>query len=252
MENLTQRVPALLTTKFIARHIEYYDSTDSTNEAAKRASPAPGGALFIAEEQTAGRGRRGRAWVSPRGCGIWMSLLLKPDVKPGYIARITLVAGLAVCRAIGGGARIKWPNDIVIGTRKVCGILTENTSRGVICGIGINVNTAQFPPELRAVATSLYLQTGERHDRAELIAAVMNEFEPMYERFLTDGFAPLRDEYRRLCVTLGRDVSISGAAALTGIAADIDADGALVVDTGTGRVTVASGEVSVRGIYGYV
>lgn len=251
-------VSALLKTRRVARHIVYADSTDSTNEEAKRNSQYPDGTLFVSDIQTAGKGRRGRAWSSPPGAGIWMSLLLKPDIAPEDVAGLTLIAGIAVCRAIGGRAVIKWPNDIVIGTRKVCGILTELAAEPdmvsyAVCGIGINANNAEFPAELSDRATSIYIETGSRASRAELIAAVMNEFEPLYERFLSEGFAPLREEYRRLCVNIGREVIVAGRGGeLRGTAADISGNGALLVSTAEGLTPVSSGEVSVRGIYGYV
>ena len=251
-------VKALLRTRFMARNIEYKKSTGSTNEDAKRSEGSPDGTLFIADIQTAGKGRRGRAWNSPPGSGIWMSLLLKPDIAPERVSQLTLIAGIAVCRAIGGRARIKWPNDIVIGTKKVSGILTELSAEPdmvnyAVCGIGINVNTAEFPAELKDRATSLYLETGSRVSRAELIARVMNELEPLYERFLSDGFAPQRGEYRDGCVTIGREVKVTGRGTeLSGTAADVDEDGKLIIDTGGRTAAVTSGEVSVRGIYGYV
>ena len=249
---------SLLATKYIARSVKYFPETDSTNEAAKRDSASPDGSLYIAEIQTAGKGRLGRGWESPKGSGVWMSLLLKPDIAPQDISEITLIAGIAVCRAVGHGAKIKWPNDIVIGTRKICGILTEMSAEiervnHIVCGIGINVNTPSFPPELRDKATSLLIETGERTSRAELIARVMNEFEPLYEAFMKSGFKAVRDEYRRLCATLGRDVQvIYRKETITGKAVDVDDSGGLVVDTANERITVTSGEVSVRGLYGYI
>ena len=249
---------SLLTTKYIARNTKYLPETDSTNEAAKRDSASPDGSLYIAEVQTAGKGRLGRGWESPKGTGIWMSLLLKPDIAPQDISEITLIAGIAVCRAVGHGAKIKWPNDIVIGSRKICGILTEMSAEiervnHIVCGIGINVNTPSFPPELCDKATSLLIETGTKTSRAELRAKVMNEFEPLYESFIKDGFKSARNEYRKLCVTLDRDVQvIYRKETIIGKAIDIDDDGGLIVDTDNGRIIVTSGEVSVRGIYGYI
>ncbi len=249
MDNITQ----YLTTGYIARDVRCFDEVASTNTEAKHARDAQNGALFIADTQTAGRGRLGRSWISPKGCGIWMSLLLTPDIAPERIPQITLVAGMSVCRAIGAGAMIKWPNDIVIGTKKVCGILTEYSGGRVICGIGINVNTRAFPEELSHIATSIYLQTGRETDRAALTAAVMNEFEPLYDRFLSGGFAALSDEYKARCVTIGREVTVTGAGeAVSGTATGITPDGGLVLDTENGQKIITSGEASVRGIYGYI
>ncbi len=242
-----------LTTSYIARDIRYYTEVASTNTEAKEAPDAENGTLFIADTQTAGRGRRGRDWVSPMGCGIWMSLLLLPDIAPERIPEITLVAGMSVCRAIGNGAMIKWPNDIVIGTKKVCGILTEYSGGKVICGIGINVNTRGFLQELEHIATSIYLETGRETDRAALAAAVMNEFEPLYDRFLSGGFDALSDEYKERCVTIGQAVTVTGAGdTISGTATGITPDGGLIIDTVGGQRIITSGEASVRGIYGYI
>lgn len=251
-------IKSSLKTDFIGRSVYIYDAADSTNSRAKENSSAPDGSLFIADAQTGGKGRLGRSWASPSGVGIWMSLLLKPSISPNEISQITLAAGLAVCRAIGSGAVIKWPNDIVIGTKKVCGILTEMSAEidmvnYVVCGIGINVNTPSFDGELSEKATSLLLETGEARSRAEIVSAVLNEFEPLYADFLKNGLKNILPEYKPLCVTLGRDVSVTyKGEAFTARAVDIDNSGALVIERGGERITVNSGEVSVRGIYGYI
>lgn len=252
------RITARLKTEFIARNIRYVNVTDSTNDEAKRCSEMPDGSLIIAEVQTAGKGRLGRAWTSPRGAGVWMTLLLKPEIDPYRVSQITLIAGIAVCHAIGRDARIKWPNDIVIGGKKTCGILTEMAAETdriayVLCGIGINVNTPDFPAELKDKATSMYIETGVIQDREEVAAKTLNEFERLYKIFIKDGFEPLLDEYRRDCVTLNKRVRlIYNHETVTGTAVDVSSDGALVVDTDNGRISVTSGEVSVRGIYGYI
>ncbi len=253
-----ERVSAMLDTGYIGRRIVHLNSVDSTNEEAKRRFDMPEGSLFIAETQQSGKGRLGRAWRSPRNGGIWMSLLLKPDISFSELPQITLAAGIAVCRAIGSGARIKWPNDIVIGSRKVCGILTEMAAEPdrinyVVCGIGINANIEQFPEELSQKATSIYNETGAKQDRDALTARVMNEFERVYEVFKSEGFGALSDEYSSECVTLGRRVQvIYRNKSVTGNAVMVDENGALIVETEDGRIAVTSGEVSVRGIYGYI
>ena len=246
-----------LNTEFIGRRIFIYDETDSTNERAKASGEADG-SVFIAEVQNHGKGSRGRGWVSPRGTGIWHSILLKPDISPAEVSQITLVAGLAVCKAIGMGAKIKWPNDIVIDTKKVCGILTEMSAEidmvnYVVCGIGINVNTESFDKEIEHRATSMYIESGEKQTRNEIIALELNYFEYYYKKFLTGGLGAILDEYKKNCVTIGRDVTvIYKKETVTGKAKDIDENGALVVETDNGIIRVTSGEVSVRGIYGYV
>ncbi len=252
-EEITQN----LNTEFIGRRLFIYDETDSTNERAK-ASGEIEGSVFIAEVQNHGKGSRGRGWVSPRGTGIWHSILLKPDIPPSEVSQITLVAGLAVCRAIGMGSKIKWPNDIVIGTKKVCGILTEMSAETdmvhyVVCGIGINVNTENFDAEIKHRATSMYIESGEKQIRNDIIARELNYFEYYYKKFLEGGLGAILDEYKENCVTIGRDVTvIYKKENVTGKAADIDENGALVVETADGTIRVTSGEVSVRGIYGYI
>lgn len=253
-----EEIESLLTTEFTARNIIYLNSTDSTNNECKRLEDKADGTLVIAEQQTAGKGRLGRAWESPRGAGIWMSLLLKPDIPVASVSQITLVAGLAACRAIGNGSMIKWPNDIVIGSKKLCGILTEMSAEierinYVICGIGINVNTEEFPEELKDKATSLLIETGEKQNRAELTAKIMNEVEKLYAVFINEGFGALAEEYRNNCITLNRQVQvIYKNEAILGTAVDVDNSGNLIVETDKGKITVSSGEVSVRGIYGYI
>ncbi|MBQ6559136.1 MAG: biotin--[Clostridia bacterium] len=252
-EEITQN----LNTEFIGRRLFIYDETDSTNERAK-ASGEIEGSVFIAEVQNHGKGSRGRGWVSPRGTGIWHSILLKPDIPPSEVSQITLVAGLAVCKAIGMGAKIKWPNDIVIGTKKVCGILTEMSAETdmvhyVVCGIGINVNTENFDAEIKHRATSMYIESGDKQIRNDIIARELNYFEYYYKKFLEGGLGAILDEYKENCVTIGRDVTvIYKKENVTGKAVDIDENGALVVETADGTIRVTSGEVSVRGIYGYV
>ena len=172
----------------IIREVVYYDETDSTNNEAKRAAErdnAADGTLYITESQTGGRGRRGRNWVSPAGSGIWMSLLLRPDIAPVNASMLTIVAAMAVQEAIHkvltedghvAECRIKWPNDIVLNKKKVCGILTEMSAEMdyihyVVIGMGINVNTTEFDDSIKATASSLYLETGDHLKRSRIVAA---------------------------------------------------------------------------------
>lgn len=252
------KIHEMLKTKVIGQRIEYVNSTDSTNNECKRLEDKTDGTLVIADAQTAGKGRLGRVWESPHGSGIWMSILLKPDVSLESVSQITLVTGMAVCRAVGIDAMIKWPNDVVIDGKKICGILTEMSAEierinYVICGIGINVNTPSFPEELQDKATSLFVETAKKHEREKIAADVLNEFEKLYNVFTEKGFLFLADEYRKMCVTLNKDVRvIYRNNELTGKAVDIDDSGNLIVETENGQITVHSGEVSVRGIYGYI
>lgn len=243
-----------LTTQFIGRNIKWYKAIDSTNAEAKRNTDMPHGTLFIADMQTNGRGRLGREWTSNDGKDIFMSLLLKPNVSMEKISKLTLVAGIAAAKAIGLGCGIKWPNDIVIGTKKVCGILTElSNGNNAICGIGINVNTDVFGNELSDKATSMRIETGDFVNREEVIAGFLNEFEPLYELFINEGFGALKKNYCDMCVTLGQEVNvIYPNRSFTGRATDINDDGELIVETCGKDTTVFSGEVSVRGMLGYI
>ncbi|MDO5397653.1 MAG: biotin--[acetyl-CoA-carboxylase] ligase [bacterium] len=253
-----EKIQENMNTEFIGRKIVYMEETDSTNNAAKAAADMPDGTLFISEIQTSGKGRLGRAWESPKGIGIWMSLLLKPEILPQDVAQITLVVGMAAAKGIGCGAKIKWPNDVVIGTKKVCGILTEMSAEiervnYVVTGIGINVNTEAFDGELSEKATSLYIETGKKCERCGIIRAFLENFEALYKKFLRGGIAALAEDYRELCITIGKEVSvIYPNRTINGKAVDINNEGELIVETETGTVTVGSGEVSIRGIYGYV
>ena len=252
--------------------VECHESLDSTNIRAKQLAEVgePEGTLVVAEEQTAGKGRRGRNWASQKGVGIWMSLILRPRIKPVQASGITLVAALAVAKGIEQVCRIspqiKWPNDIVINGKKICGILTEMSSEldyihYAVVGIGINANTSRFPEDISQRATSVYLETKERVDRQALIASIMDAFTTYYAKYLETGdFALLQEEYNRLLVNRDQEVQVfygmeeeaDPSKVEKGIARGIDREGALLVETAQGMRTVVSGEVSVRGIYGYV
>lgn len=237
-------------------NVYYYVTTESTNLEAKRSMNTPNKSVFIAEAQTAGRGRLGRAWTSPPVCGIWMSIYLEPEISAQVVSQLTLIAGLAVSRVIPK-SKIKWPNDVLMGGKKVCGILTEMSAEmdrvsRVIVGIGINVNNRLFPAELADKATSVYLESGKITDREELAKSVLNEFFCLYDEFLSEGLAPFIEEYSEKCATLGREVIIirkgeQEAARAVGISEN----GELIIERDGIRETVHSGEVSVRGLLGY-
>lgn len=247
-----ETILSALKTKEFGRNLLMFDEVTSTNIIAKENSKFPEGTVFLAESQTNGRGRLGREWKSAKGEGLWFSILLKPDILPDRVSLITLVAGMAVCRALGNKYFIKWPNDIVADGKKVCGILTELSDGNVICGIGINVNHEDFPEDLRVKATSMYLQSGIQYERNILFADILNEFEKLYAEFKDRGFDKLSEEYKKKCVTIGKQVSVSGGVTLIGIAEEITSGGELVIRNTDGTHIVNSGEVSVRGIYGYV
>lgn len=239
------------------------ESVDSTNNEAKRRAQegAPHGSVFVAEEQTGGKGRLGRVWKSPPKTGLWFTLLLRPNATPEQVTNLTLFAGLAVSRAIhaltGLPAQIKWPNDVVIEGKKVCGILTEMAAEMesveyVIPGIGVNVNTESFPEDIAWKATSLYLSTGKKWFRATVLQAILREMEELLQRQEEKGTGAVLAEYRENCVTIGKPVSTQrGNIRLSGIAEDITDTGELIVRQFNGsELIINSGEVSVQGIYG--
>ena len=259
------QIRSLLHTQWAAHKIIIMDSVDSTNSEVKRRAEegAQQGLLVISEEQTAGRGRRGRYWESQKGQGIFMTLLLKPAIEPGNASMLTLVMGMAVRDAIqritGLDAAIKWPNDIICDGKKVCGILTEMSAQidyinYIVIGVGINVNNQEFPEEVRQVATSIYQQTGQAVKRGELAAETMNCFEKYYEKYLvTQNLQNLMEEYNRHLINRGREVLILDMKKqFSGTALGINESGELLVETNGETVCVSAGEVSVRGVYGYV
>lgn len=221
------------------------------------------GTLITAEEQTAGKGRRGRSWQSPKGTAIYMSLCLEPEFPADRAAGLTLVMAMAAAEAIekmtGAEVQIKWPNDLVVNRKKVCGILTELCIEpdhyAVIIGTGINVNTEVFPEEIKETATSLKLETGIAVSRTELTEKVMRSFEILYEKYMqTWDLSLLKEQYELWLANKGREVRVlDPKGAYTGIAKGIASDGSLMVQCEDGsEQKVSSGEVSVRGLYGYV
>ena len=256
---------SLKNTQWAGCEIYCFDSIDSTNTKAKELAEAghPSGTLVVADQQTLGRGRRGRSWESPAGTGIFMTLMLKPDINPNNASMLTLVAAMATARAItevtGKAAQIKWPNDIVMNGKKVVGILTEMSAQfdyinHIVVGIGINVHNEEFPEEIAKTASSLLLECGHRIHRASLIEAFLEEFERLYAVYLeTEDMSGLQKEYDSLLVNRGRQVRVlDPKEPFEGKAMGITKKGELIVDTWESRKLVSSGEVSVRGIYGYV
>lgn len=259
-------IKSLLKTRWAGRSLVFLDEIDSTNQEARRQAElgAPHGTLVIAEQQHSGKGRRGRSWESPKGSGIWMSLLLRPQFEPQLASMLTLVAAMAVDEAIrtvtGIETGIKWPNDIVTDGKKLCGILTEMSTevdaiQYVVVGIGINANMTEFPDAIRETASSLKLASGQDIHRAALVAEVMNAWEHYYEIFLeTLDLSGIREEYNRRLVNTKREVRVLAPKGdYSGISHGINDTGELLVELPDGEIReVLSGEVSVRGIYGYV
>ncbi len=256
----------LMQTVWAGRPYEYHEQIDSTNNRAKQLGELPGthGTLVAADSQKLGKGRRGRVWQSPAGTTISMSLVLQPEFSPAKASMLTLVNALAAREAIervsGVRAGIKWPNDLVAGGRKLCGILTEMSAdldgiRYVVIGTGINVNVRQFPQEIRETATSLFLESGRDICRGALIARYVQCFEREYAIFQkTEDLSGLRERYEEALVSMGKEVCVlDSGGEYRGICEGITAQGELVVRRTDGTQTkVFSGEVSVRGIYGYI
>ncbi|MGN0204081.1 MAG: biotin--[acetyl-CoA-carboxylase] ligase [Coprococcus sp.] len=256
---------SILKTSWAGKTVVYEEELVSTNQTAKVIAEqgAGHGTLVVAERQTAGKGRRGREWHSPKGSGIWMSILLRPDIRPDKASMLTIVAAMAVYDAISSrikGCSIKWPNDIVIDGRKVCGILTEMSSEPdhihyVVIGIGINVNTENFPEDIAGVAVSMRTASGQHFKRSEIIADVWQAFERYYDRFMeTSDLSELMEDYNKRLINDGQRVYIEERGRkFDGIAEGIDREGCLLVRKDDGTViSVISGEVSVRGVLGYV
>ena len=259
-------IKSLMHTEWVAKEVLYFDTIDSTNTKAQELAEKgyPSGTLVVADKQESGKGRRGRSWVSPSGTGIFMTLMIKPDINPNNASMLTLVAALAVAKAItsvtGEEALIKWPNDIVINGKKVCGILTEMNAQfdyinHIVVGIGINVHNESFPEEISQMASSLMIEAGgKRFHRAQIIADTMSYFEQYYDTFLkTQDLSALVREYDELLVNRNKSVRVlDPKEPFDGKAMGITPKGELIVDTWESRKLVSSGEVSVRGIYGYV
>lgn len=243
-----------------------YDEIDSTNIRAKQLAKegAPHGTLVVADRQCAGKGRRGRSWESPKGCGIYMSVLLRPEFAPDKASMLTLVMAYSVQKALknftGLEMQIKWPNDLVIHGKKVVGILTEMSVENggiedVVIGVGINVNMETFPEELLDKATSLYLECGHRVERRPIVEEIMKQFQQDYDDFLvTEDLSWLRERYNACLVNCGQEVVIhEEKTPYRAQALGINDVGELLVRLEDGTVqAVYAGEVSVRGVYGYV
>ncbi len=254
-----------LTTKIMGRgENRCLEVTDSTNVQVKQMAiaGAPGGSLCVAECQTAGKGRLGRQWNSPAGQGLWISLLLRPKLTPAHAPLITLCTAMAMSRAVrettGAKCDIKWPNDLVYQGKKICGILLElgadpDTIEYVVVGTGLNVRKGAYPPELAERATSIE-EFAEVPKRREIIVHYLAAMEDLIGRLEEGGFSAIMEEYRQNSCTLGSRVHVSGSVDFTGVAEAIDETGALFVrDDADGQLRrVLSGDVSVRGVMGYV
>lgn len=261
-----QEITKRIQTKWAGREVVFLEETGSTNmEAARLAQEgASHGCLVVADSQSGGKGRRGRNWYTSKGCCIAMSLILKPKLEAEYASMLTLIQAMAVAKAIEEvcqvNSQIKWPNDILVNEKKVCGILTEmNLEKteisSIIIGTGINVNEESFPQEIKQIATSLKIETKKMRSRADLIGRICELFEVYFEQFMeTKDLSGFLEEYNSHLVSRGRVVKVlDPKGEFVGEAMGINARGELCVQKENGEmVPVYAGEVSVRGIYGYV
>lgn len=246
--------------------IIFYKETDSTNIRinALAKEGAAEGTVVRADYQTDGKGRRGRSWESPAGTNLYFSILLRPDIKPEKAPMLTLVMAYSVAKAIEAAeelkVQIKWPNDLILSNKKVCGILTEmSLAEGgishVVIGVGINVNMKEFPQELCEKATSLCLEKGQSVDREKLLQQILTEFTKQYKKFLEiQDLSFLQEEYNQMLVNKGSEVLVlEPGNEYQGTALGINQNGELLVKKENDEIeAVFAGEVSVRGIYGYV
>lgn len=254
----------MLTTRLLGRGTVRYENTvTSTNTMVKQMNleGAPAGSLCLCETQSAGKGRLGRRWESPEGVGLWQSVLLKPHLPPEQAPLITLCAALAVAQAVtettGLDVRIKWPNDVILNRRKLCGILLEMTSdpdaiESIVVGVGINVKRGAYPEELAEKAIAIQ-EAAEPPLRRVLYVHYLAALEDYVTKLEQGGFSGIAQDYTRLSCTLGSRVQVTGSLNLVGMAESLDETGALMVRTDDGVLhRVLSGDVSVRGVMGYV
>lgn len=259
-------IEKLIVNNIMGKEVYYQAEVTSTNTLAKELASEGrlSGTIVVTDFQSQGKGRRGKTWVAPKGQDIFMSLLLRPEIQPAQASMLTLVMGLSVAQAVKDeldvDSQIKWPNDVVVDGKKICGILTEmgvNASGVdyVVIGTGINCNAKNFVAEGLADATSLAIETGQEIVRETLIAKVMVRFEENFNIFLkTKDLTNLMLKYNQLLANNGREVLISGTGEdWSGVARGINERGELLVEDKSGEVkNIFTGEVSVRGIYGYV
>lgn len=251
-------------TTWLGQSLICLDSVDSTNKYLRMAAEGdlPHGTVVISDCQGSGRGRLTRGWHSPAGYGIYASLLFRPEWLPAAAPRITPIIAVGVCRGIQNAAglncKIKWPNDIVVNGKKLCGILAEMSAgpesiRHLVVGIGINVSNENFPDEIADTATSITME-GSSVDRDSVFAAILKEIEKEYESYSeNEDFEIVLDNYRHYSITIGMEVRVEEPKrTYLGRAVDIDTEGRLIVDTNGELNTVSAGDVSIRGIGGYV
>lgn len=253
-------------TEWLGKKVRAFESLDSTNTTAKQLAAEEDchGMLVLATEQKAGKGSKGRTWESSGGSGIFMSVILKPELSPANASMLTLVMALAVAGAVRqltkAKAYIKWPNDILVNDKKICGILTEMHTQSrqiswVVIGVGVNVNTRLFSEPIKDKATSLYLETGREYSKEEIMEQILLEFEAYYHIFSqTQNFSALIQDYHAYLIQMGRATRIQiGNEVITGTTIGINERGELLIQKADGTIwPVCSGEVTVRGKDGYI
>lgn len=239
-----------LLTKRLGHYIHYEETVDSTQKIALKLSleGAPEGTVVIAEEQVSGRGRMDRQWYSPKYSGIWMSIILRPNLQPQKAPQLTLIAAVAVVQAIEEltslHPQIKWPNDILLNGKKITGILTElqaesDRINSVIIGIGMNINQDKksYPEELRSIATSLFIETGEKINRAEMVRTVLWNLENLYNLYMSEGFYPIKVFWESYAVSIGKMITarmLNGN--IHGKALGITDEGVLMLQDNIGKI----------------
>lgn len=257
---LADQLESVLRGRRFGLPLHCYGQLGSTNESATRLAQAgaPEGTLVTAEEQTRGRGRQGRSWHSPPGMGIWMSLVLRPQVEADLCTGIPLLGALAIAsgieRVTGTRPELKWPNDVYMKGRKVAGVLGESAVEGTrvrfaVLGMGINVNlpASGLPPELRDTAGSLAIATGRTWDRVAVLAAILAGLEERYDAYVASGFAAIREEFLSASHLVGRLVEvIFPQGSVSGTVLDVAGNGELVLATGGGTAKVRVGEASLK------
>ncbi len=249
-------------TKYLGHNTLYFPEIESTNSFALTVAQndGPEGTIIIADEQTDGKGRFDRRWYSPKGRGLWFSLILKPEVDPSKIAQLTLVAAVAIAEAVyklcGLSLKIKWPNDLLLNGKKVCGILAEahfdNSNACVILGIGINIDMDFSQNEkLDSYATSLKAELNEDIDKTRLLSEILLQLETWYEKWLNEGSGPVLTVWRKKNITLGKEVVVSSFnEKFKGLVLDIDEEGSLIVEDEDGKIhKLNSGEISLGNMH---
>ncbi|QCX33767.1 biotin--[acetyl-CoA-carboxylase] ligase [Caloramator sp. E03] len=257
-----ENIKTFINTKYMGRNIVYLQSTTSTNDIIKKMAEdgAKEGLVVIAEEQISGRGRMGRKWITPKGEAIAASILLKPDIPPKIAPTITPLLSLSAVKALrritGFDIMIKWPNDLVLNKKKLCGILTETTMEGmkikyIIVGIGININQEKFDDDISNIAISLKSYSGKSFDRRVILGEILNSFEKDYEDFKRYGLKHFINDIKYYSIVLGEKVTVLNIdSVVEGKAVDIDDEGCLIIKTLNGDLKrILSGDIVMEGIY---